>query len=106
MGASPPPMSLNRFEHALFAYWETHPDELRHWRARVAAQPLGPLAVRGLERELWAHWAERRAHVPALRALDPDGCQRLSLLNLAEYIARLWSPPPAPPRPPAAGRSP
>lgn len=95
-------MSLNRYEQSLFDYWEKQPDERRHWQAKVAeltrglAQP-GEVA-RGLERELWAHFAERSQHVPALRGMATS---RVSLLNLAEYIIRLWGPVPKPKKPSA-----
>jgi hypothetical protein len=88
-------MSLNRYEQALFDYWAKQPDELRFWQAKVrevtrAARPPGEVA-RGLERELWAHFVERSAQVPALRGLAAG---RVSLLNLAEHTMRLWGPPP------------
>jgi hypothetical protein len=94
-------MSLNRYEQTLFDYWEHALDERRHWQAKVtdltrsAAQPPGELA-RVLERELWDHLVERTPHVPALRNLHAPGAARVSLLNLAEYLIRLWGPPPKP----------
>lgn len=94
-------MSLNRYEQALFSYWEKQPDERRHWQAkvlemtRVAAEP-GEVA-RALERELWDHFVERSAHAPALREFA--GLRRVSLLNLAEYLIRLWGPLPKPKKP-------
>jgi len=97
-------MSLNRYEQALFDYWDRAPDERRHWQAKVtemtrgAARSLGDQA-RILERELWEHLVERTPHVPALRALNLSGVPRVSLLNLAEYVIRLWGPPPKPKRP-------
>lgn len=89
-------MSLNRYEDALFAYWEKQPDERRHWQAKVkniahGASPQGESA-RALERELWEHLVERSPHVPALRSLGVLGLGRMSLLNLAEHIIRLWGP--------------
>jgi cation transport regulator ChaB len=98
-----PNMSLNRYEEALFSYWEKNPDERRHWQgkvtdaARVATQ-AGETA-RTLERELWEHFVERGPHVPALRELGAVGLRRVSLLNLAEHIIRLWGPPPKPRKP-------
>lgn len=94
-----PRMSLNRHEETLFAYWEKQPDERRHWQAKVAehtrgASRPGDLA-RALERELWEHFVERSQHVPALRELA-EGLHRVSLLNLAEHIIRLWGLPPKP----------
>ena len=90
-------MSLNHYEGALFSYWEKHPDERRHWQAkvadaaRIAASQPGE-AARTLERELWDHFVERSPHVPALRELSAGGLRRVSLLNLAEHIIRLWGP--------------
>ncbi len=92
-------MSLNRSEQALFAYWEKQPDERRHWQAKVSNIALtgrpGDMA-RTLERELWEHLVERSAHVPILREFGAGGLRRVSLLNLAEHIIRLWGPPPRP----------
>jgi len=102
---NPPLMSLNRYEEALFSYWEKNPDERRHWQgkvtdaARVASHPGE--AARTLERELWDHFVERGPHVPALRELGAVGLRRVSLLNLAEHIIRLWGPPPKPRKPAA-----
>jgi hypothetical protein len=91
-------MSLNRYEQALFSYWEKHPDERRHWHTKVIEATrvgAGPgAAARALERELWDHFVERSAQVPALRELAAGGVRRVSLLNLAEHLIRLWGPPP------------
>ncbi len=98
-------MSLNRYEQALHAYVESHPDELRHWQTKVRdilrLQPGAGVAARGLERELWNYFAERSEHVPSLSALHTGGVRRVSLLNLAEYLCRIWGPPLLPKRPPA-----
>jgi len=97
-------MSLNRYEQTLFSYWESQPDERRHWQVKVqemtraAGQP-GETA-RILERELWDHFVERSPHVPRLRELSHGGLRRVSLLNLAEHIIRLWGSPPKPRKPP------
>lgn len=95
-------MSLNRYEQAIFDYWERAPDERRHWQSKVvdltrAGADVG--LARGLERELSEYLAERSAHVPALRDLRTDGGPRVSLLNLAEHVIRLWGPPPKPKKP-------
>jgi hypothetical protein len=101
-------MSLNRYEQTLFNYWQNQPDERRHWQSkvveltRVAAAPGE--AARTLERELWEHFVERSPHVPSLRELSFGGLPRVSLLNLAEHIIRLWGPPPKPRK--AAGAKP
>lgn len=99
-------MSLNRYEQAVFDYWEKHPEERRHWQAKVVAaakqaEEAGTIA-RSLERELWDYWVERAEHVAALRDLQSGGTRRVSLLNLADYVLRLWGPPRKPknPRPP------
>ena len=92
-------MSLNRCEQALFAYWEKQPDERRHWQAKVSkiAHTGRPGdRTRTLERELWEHLVERSAHVPMLREFGAGGLRRVSLLNLAEHIMRIWGPTPKP----------
>jgi hypothetical protein len=96
-------MSLNRYEQIMFDYWERQPDESRHWKAKVAemsrraAEPGE--AARSLERSLWEYFVERAQHVPAFRELNAGGLRRVSLLNLAEHLMRLWGPPPKPKQP-------
>lgn len=94
-------MSLNRHEQAIFDYWSTQADERRHWMTKVAemtrAQSVAE-CVRPLERELWEYFLERRQHVPQFREAGLSGLPRVSLLNLAEHIIRLWGPPPKPRR--------
>jgi hypothetical protein len=95
-------MSLNRYEQALFDYWEKQPDERRHWMAKVTEMTRAQssaAAARPLERELWAYLVERREHVPQLRSLALAGLPRVSLLNLAEHVLRVWGPPPKPRKP-------
>jgi len=93
-------MSLNRYEQTVFDYWEKQPEERRHWQAKVtavahsSAEP-GDVA-RALERELWGYFLERCEHVPRFRELGTHGIKRISLLNLADYLLRLWGPPPKP----------
>ncbi len=92
-------MSLNRCEQTVFDYWQRAPDERRHWQAKVAELTRdGPdmALARGLERDLWTYLLERSAHVPALRELHIEDGPKVSLLNLAEYLIRLWGPPPKP----------
>jgi hypothetical protein len=94
-------MSLNKYEQALFDYVERHPEENRHWRAKIAQAPgrAEPgVVAREFERELWDYFVERSAQVPALCQLQADGVRRVSMLNLAEYLLRLWGPPPKPKR--------
>lgn len=97
-------MSLNRYEQMVFDYWDRAPDERRHWQMRVVEltrDGASPMLARGLERELVAYASERSEHVPALRELRAQGAMRVSLLNLAEHLIRLWGPPPKPKRRPA-----
>ena len=95
-------MSLNRYEQTIFDYWEKQLDERRHWQTKVVELTRhGPAAdlARSLERELWEYLVERTPHVPALRSLPPIAPPRVSLLNLAEHIIRLWGPLPKPRKP-------
>jgi hypothetical protein len=98
-------MSLNHYEQAIFDYWERQPDERRHWEAKVTEmtriQPAAE-AARPLERELWEYFVERRQHVPQLRDPGLPGLARVSLLNLAEHVIRLWGPPRKPRKPPGS----
>lgn len=95
-------MSLNRYEQTLFDYWERQPDERRHWQmktmeaARTVTVPSD--AARQLERDLWDYFRERTEHVPALREWRGGSLPRVSLLNLAELMLRLWGPLPKPRR--------
>jgi hypothetical protein len=97
-------MSLNRYEQTMFNYWQNEPDELSHWKnkviqaTKVAAAP-GEIA-RVLERELWEYFVERSQHVPIFRDFNAGGLRRVSLLNLAEYLLRLWGLPPKDRKPP------
>ncbi len=99
-------MSLNRYEHALYSYLESNPDELRHWRGKVQEatrrMSAAPDVARGLERELWDYLTERSEHVPALRNLHAGGVRRVSLLNLSEYLCRVWGPTVPARRPPSS----
>ena len=95
-------MSLNRYEQAIFDYWERQPDERRHWMAKVTEAThvqSSAEAVRPLERELWEYFVERREHVSPLRDLGLQAGSRVSLLNLAEHLLRIWGPPPKPRKP-------
>ena len=101
-------MSLNRYEQTIFDYWDSQPDEYRHWRDKVAAVARGTgqpgEAARALERELWDYFVERSQHVARLRELNSGGLRRVSLLNLAEHVIRLWGPPPKQKKPPGTSR--
>jgi hypothetical protein len=96
-------MSLNRYEQTLFNYWERNPDERRHWQMKTLeiGKSAGALldAARVLERELWPYLLERGTHAAEFRNLQVSGTQRVSLLNLAEHMLRLWGPLPKPKKP-------
>lgn len=95
-------MSLNRYEQAIFDYWDKQLDERRHWMSKViemTRMQSAAEAARPLERELWEYFVERRQHVPQLRDPGLQGLARVSLLNLAELVIRLWGPPPKPRKP-------
>jgi hypothetical protein len=100
---TPSLMSLNRYEQAVFDYWERQPDERRHWQAKIIEFTRGTglqgEIARVLERELWDYFAERSQHVAGLREIHTGGLRRVSMLNLAEHVIRLWGPPPKPRKP-------
>ena len=89
----------------MFNYWQSQPDELNHWKNKIvlaAKASLGPGQVaRSLERDLWDYFVERSQHVPVFRDLNAGSVRRVSLLNLAEYVLRLWGPPPKIRKPPS-----
>ncbi len=93
-------MNLNRYEQIIFNYWQAQPDELQFWKTKVIAASRMVAApgetARDLERELWDYFAERSQHVRVFKDLNVGGICRVSLLNLAEYVLRLWGPPPKP----------
>lgn len=102
-------MSLNRYEQTLLTYIEHHPEEGRFWRQKLqelvgerAGDTLG--AAGDLERALWEYYVERSQQVAALRDLNTGGLRRVSLRNLADYLLRVWGPPPKPKRPALPGR--
>ena len=96
-------MSLNRYEQTVFDYLLANPDEHRHWQGKVTEAArrveVAGAAARALERELWDYFVERSPHVAPLRTLNTGGLRRVSFLNLAEHVLRLWGPPPKPRKP-------
>ena len=96
-------MSLNRYEQAIFDYWGKEIDERRHWQAKIIEMTRDAGShvnhARNIERELWEYFIERSQHVAGLRDLQTGGLRRVSLLNLAEHVIRLWGPPPKPRKP-------
>lgn len=92
-------MSLNRYEQMLYRYLESRPEERRYWEARVVelAKRVAPpgVAARELDRMLWAYFEERsRFESPFREVAIHEGLEKVSMLNLAEYLLRLWGPPP------------
>src|ERR1035437_4080728 len=104
-------MSLNKYEQPLFDYIDRQVDERRYWHGKIqeATRISGDFRAlaRELEREMWEYYRERSQQVPILRDLNTGGLQRVSLLNLTEYLLRVWGPSPKPkkPGPPVAGSS-
>ncbi len=88
-------MSLNRYEQAVFDYLQAHPEELRHWENKVASRAArGTLVPATLADELREYVHERGTHVQPFRDWrERGGVPRTSLLNLAEYLLRIWGPP-------------
>ena len=102
-------MSLNKYEQTLFDYIDRHPEERSYWHAKLH-EAAGGAADRGeeareLERDMWDYYTERSQHVPVLRELNFGGLRRVSLMNLTEYLLRVWGPPPRPKKPVQPGSS-
>ena len=91
-------MSLNRYEQMLHNYIETHPDERRFWLARVQEVGNRPScreeATLDLNSALWEYFEERsRYESPFREIVVAEGGARISMLNLSEYLLRIWAPP-------------
>jgi hypothetical protein len=98
-------MSLNRTEQQVFDYIQSHPEEKHYWTAKVrsvAGRIRDPHAAGiELDAELWRYYLERsQVAEPFREQVRREGVARISLRNLAEYLLRLWAPPP--PKRPAA----
>ncbi len=92
-------MSLNRYEQMLFNYLESHSEEKRYWEARVLeiARRDGrrESQVLDLNRSLWEYFEERsRFESPFREIIIHEGDRKISMLNLSEYLLRMWAPPP------------
>jgi hypothetical protein len=102
-------MSLNRAEQTVHDHITRQPDELRHWRdkvARLAAAAPDPHAAADAVADALADYCRERVGVAAeFRAPDGPGGNpgRLKLRSLAELFVRLWAP--ARPQPPKAVRA-
>jgi hypothetical protein len=97
-------MSLNRFEQLVFDYIKGHPDERQYWQDKVREfvthSDSIPKAVSRLDAEFWRYFEERSNSVPAFSEMRrTPGLRRVSMMNLAELLIRLWTEPrPPPPR--------
>jgi len=90
-------VSLNRSEQQLFEYIESNRDERQFWEYKVrgfnAQSALRSEAARLIEGELWRYYKERAGVVPKFKQLaEREGLLRVSMLNLAEYLLRVWVP--------------
>ena len=90
-------MSLNRYEQLLFDYLESHPDEKRFWESRVLDVSRNgdrrEAQVLELNRILWEYFEERaRFETEFEAATSFDGSGKISMLNLSEYLLRMWAP--------------
>jgi hypothetical protein len=91
-------VSLNRREQQLFEYIGANRDERQFWENKVrvfdAKSPDRAEVARLIESELWRYFLERSAVVPIFKeAAEREGLRRMSMLNLAEHLMRIWLPP-------------
>lgn len=96
-------VSLNRFEQDLFDYLRDHPEEQRHWQSKVAVLAAGSHgAAVGLSDALADYVRERGNHIEPFRSwMQRGGVPRTALLNLSEYLIRMWGQKPLPKKPKA-----
>lgn len=89
-------MSLNRYEQLLYDYIESLPEERRFWNDRVAevseANRRRETAALILNSELWEYFEERSRHEIGFSDVVGGGLGKLSMLNLSEYLLRMWAP--------------
>lgn len=87
-------MSLNRYEQLLHDYIESRPEERRYWYERVREierdNPRREAAALGLNAELWEYFQERSGHESQFTEVVASGGGKLSMLNLSEYLLRMW----------------
>ncbi len=81
----------------LFNYIECHAEEKRFWEARVLE--TSRLAIRResqaleLNGLLWEYFEERsRFESPFREVVIHEGDRKISMLNLSEYLLRMWAP--------------
>lgn len=89
-------MSLNRYEQLLHDYIERLPEEKRFWGDRVVEVAKGntrrETAALILNQELWEYFEERSRHEPEFERFFEVGGSKLVMLNLSEYMLRMWAP--------------
>ncbi len=88
-------MSLNRAGQAVHDYIARHPEELRHWRdkvARLASAAPDPHAAADAVADGLADYCRERAGA-AVEFRDLAAPNRLMLRSLAELYLRQWGPP-------------
>lgn len=90
-------MSLNRYEQLLFDYIESNDDEKRFWVFRVletlSSGGRSEELVLDLNSQLWDYFEERARFEPVFRDLKfHEGERKISMLNLSEYILKIWAP--------------
>ncbi|MBK1876936.1 hypothetical protein [Pelagicoccus mobilis] len=89
-------MSLNRYEQLLHDYIDSLPEERRFWQDRVLEIERGnsrrEAAALALNAELWEYFEERSRHESEFTDVVSVGGGKLSMLNLSEYLLRMWGP--------------
>ncbi|MBC2606532.1 hypothetical protein [Pelagicoccus albus] len=90
-------MSLNRYEQMLHDYIDSLPEEKRYWTSRVVeiekSNTRREATALQLNSELWDYFEERSRHEPDFSRVVESGGSKLSMLNLAEYLIRIWGAP-------------
>ncbi|HEY1765116.1 MAG TPA: hypothetical protein VGF85_09340 [Opitutaceae bacterium] len=99
-------MSLNRFEQLVYDYVRGHADERQYWQDKVRrivtqSDSVAQAAAR-LDGEFWRYFEERSDSIPTFRMMmGVPAPRRVSMVNLAELLIRLWvDPKPRPKSPP------
>lgn len=82
----------------LFDYLEGRDDEKRYWEARVmdiwSKDKATKRAVLTLNALLWEYFEERSRHESPFREVVlREGAAKISMLNLSEYLLRMWTVP-------------
>jgi hypothetical protein len=88
-------MSLNRCEHYLFEYIQTHKEEGQYWQGKVHSFTRKNLDIHEmaaeLEQGLWAYYLERAGGSPKFaQGMPSKDLKRTSMRNLADHLIRLW----------------